>query len=613
MATSIKKLSNTFVWILMGLLIVGLAGFGAVNFSSSMSAVAIVGEEEVTVDEYLREMQREQRALQAQGGQSLTFAQMAAFGLDQAVLGRLISIASIDNEVKNLGISVGDENLRQELAEIPAFQDASGKFDRQAYSFALQNVNLNESDFEADLRRESARTLVQGAIVVGAKMPQTMTKTMTDYIGARRSFSYVAFSPDQIALIQVVPEDAVLKEFYDANTAQFTLPETKRITYARLSPDMILDSVDVADEALRALYAERSDQYEVAERRLVERLVFADEASAADAKAQIDAASTTFEALVQARGLSLQDIDLGDVTLPALGEAGKAVFAAEVNDVTGPLPTDLGPALFRINGRLEAHLTTFEEALPDLRDELATDHARRQIEQQAEEVNDLLAGGATLEDLANESKMEVASLDWSGETGEGITAYEGFRTAASVVTLEDFPAAEFLEDGSLFALRLDEILPERPEAFEDAKQKVLAAWEADRVATALQAQADALFAVASETGEFPEGTQVQSETGLTRTAYLDNTPADMMNQIFTMAPGDLKVIQGEASTVVVRLDEVLAAEENEEMQLLAKALSTQLDQAVSEALFSAFINDAQLRAAPRVDQQALNAVMTNYQ
>ncbi|WP_417714298.1 SurA N-terminal domain-containing protein [Pseudophaeobacter arcticus] len=613
MATSIKKLSNTFVWILMGLLIVGLAGFGAVNFSSSMSAVAIVGEEEVTVDEYLREMQREQRALQAQGGQSLTFAQMAAFGLDQAVLGRLISIASIDNEVKNLGISVGDENLRQELAEIPAFQDASGKFDRQAYSFALQNVNLNESDFEADLRRESARTLVQGAIVVGAKMPQTMTKTMTDYIGARRSFSYVAFSPDQIALIQVVPEDAVLKEFYDANTAQFTLPETKRITYARLSPDMILDSVDVAEEALRALYAERSDQYEVAERRLVERLVFADEASAADAKAQIDAASTTFEALVEARGLSLQDIDLGDVTLPALGEAGEAVFAAEVNDVTGPLPSDLGPALFRINGRLEAHLTTFEEALPDLRDELATDHARRQIEQQAEEVNDLLAGGATLEDLANESKMEVASLDWSGETGEGITAYEGFRTAASVVTLEDFPAAEFLEDGSLFALRLDEILPERPEAFEDAKQKVLAAWEADRVATALQAKADALFALASETGEFPEGTQVQSETGLTRTAYLDNTPADMMNQIFTMAPGDLKVIQGEASTVVVRLDEVLAAEENEEMQLLAKALSTQLDQAVSEALFSAFINDAQLRAAPRVDQQALNAVMTNYQ
>ena len=613
MATGIKKLSNTFVWILMGLLIVGLAGFGAVNFSSSMSAIALVGEEEVSVDEYLRELQREQRAMQAQSGQTLTFSQMAAFGMDQAVLGRLISIASIDNEVKSLGISVGDDNLRQELAEIPAFQDASGKFDRQTYSFALQNANLNESDFEADLRRESARTLVQGAIVVGAKMPDAMTKTMTDYIGARRSFSYVALSPDQIALIQVVPEDAVLKTFYEANLDDFTLPETKQITYARLSPEMILDTVQVDEEALRALYAERSERYQVAERRLVERLVFADEASASEAKAQLDVAGTTFEALVEARGLALQDIDLGDVTQSALGDAGETIFAAEVGAVVGPLPSDLGPALFRINGRLEARLTTFDQAMPELRDELASDRARRLIEQQAEEINDQLAGGATLEDLANESDMEVASLGWSGETGEGITAYEGFRTAASVVTLEDFPTAEFLGDGSLFAIRLDEILPERPEAFEDAKQKVLTAWEADRIATALQAEAETLLATSSETGDFPEGAQVQQEIGLTRTAYLDNTPADMMNQIFTMEPGDLKVIKGEAGTVVVRLDEVLAAEENEEMQLLAEALSTQLDQAVSEALFSAFISDAQLRAAPRVDQHALNAVMTNYQ
>ena len=95
----------------------------------------------------------------------------------------------------------------------------------------------------------------------------------------------------------------------------------------------------------------------------------------------------------------------------------------------GPLPSDLGPALYRVNGRLEARHTTFEQAEPELRDELAADRARRLIEQQAEEINDLLAGGATLEDLANESDMEVASLGWSGETGEGITAYEGFRTA----------------------------------------------------------------------------------------------------------------------------------------------------------------------------------------
>ncbi|MCD9147766.1 peptidylprolyl isomerase [Pseudophaeobacter flagellatus] len=613
MATGIKKLSNTFVWILMGLLIIGLAGFGAVNFNSSMSSVAQVGDEEVTVDAYLRELQREQRALQAQGGQSLTIAQMAAFGLDRVVLQRLISIAAIDNEVKNLGISIGDENLRKELAEIPAFQAASGKFDRQAYSFALQNVNLNEKNFEADLRRESARTLVQGAIVVGAKMPKTLTDTLTNYIGARRSFSYVQLSADQVALTQVMPTDAELQSYYDDNQGSFTLPETKRITYARLSPEMIMDSVEVDEVALRKLYDERADEYQVPERRLVERLVFADEQSAAGAKAQLDVGGTTFEALVEARGLALSDVDLGDVTTDDLGAASDSIFAAEVGAVVGPHPTDLGPALFRINGHLEARITSYEDAMPELRDELAADRARRLIEQQAEEINDLLAGGATLEDLATESDMQVATINWNGKTSEGISAYEGFRTAASVVTLDDFPEAEFLGDGSLFALRLDEILPERPEPFETAKQKVLDAWNADRVAAALQAQADALFLAAKEAGTFPEESQVKTETGLTRTAYLDNTPADMMNQIFTMEPGDFKVITGEDSTVVVHLDAVLPTETSEEMQLMADALGTQLDQAISEALFTAFVADAQLRAAPRVDQQALNAVQANFQ
>lgn len=613
MATGAKQLSRTFVWILMGMLIVGLAGFGAVNFSGSVTSVALVGDEEVSVDAYMRELQREQRALQAQSGQAMSISQMAAFGLDRAVLGRLISLAAIDNEVNTLGLSIGDENLFKELAEIPAFQDASGNFDRQAYTFALQNAGFSETDFEADLRRESARTLVQGAITVGADMPDVLTKTLTSYIGARRSFSYVAIDKNQFALTQVVPEDAELKAFYDANIDQFTLPETKRITYAHLSPAMLLDTVEVDEAALRRLYDERSDQYLVPERRLVERLVFADDEAAASAKAQLDVGGTTFEALVQERGLNLQDIDMGDVTMETLETAAEAVFAAEVGSVVGPLPSPLGAALYRVNGRLEARVTTFEDATAELRDEVAADRARRLIEQQSEDINDLLAGGATLEDLVQESEMQVATIDWTGEAGEGINAYEGFRAAASVVTLDDFPTADFLDDGSLFALRLDEILPERPEPFETAQQKVLDAWNADRLSQAVLAEAEALLAELQNSGNFPEGATVVDETGLTRTDYLDETPADMMNQIFTMEPGESKIIAGDENTVVVRLTEILPAEENEEMKLLADALDAQLDQAISNALFEAFVTDAQLRAAPRIDQHALNAVQANFQ
>ena len=61
MAVGMKNFSKTFVWILMGLIMFSLVGFGAVSFSGSNTAVATVGDQEVSVEDYYREMQREQQ------------------------------------------------------------------------------------------------------------------------------------------------------------------------------------------------------------------------------------------------------------------------------------------------------------------------------------------------------------------------------------------------------------------------------------------------------------------------------------------------------------------------------------------------------------------------
>ncbi|MBY6055947.1 peptidyl-prolyl cis-trans isomerase [Leisingera daeponensis] len=613
MAAGMKHLSKTFVWILMGMLIVGLAGFGAVNFTSSSSSVATVGDEEVSIGNYVRELQREQRALQAQTGQAMPMSQMTAFGLDRAVLGRLISLAALDHEAKSLGLSLGDENLIEELAAIDAFQGVNGQFDREAYSFALRNAGLSEKEFEEDLRREAARTIVQNAVLTGTKMPATLTETLTGYIGARRSFSYVQLNAADIALTAEAPSDADLKAFYEANQERFMLPETKVITYAALRPSALLDEIEVDEAQLQRLFEDRADQYQVPERRLVERLVFADEEVAASAKAQLETGGATFESLVEARGLTLQDIDMGDVTMGDLGAAASDIFAAEVGTVAGPLPSDLGPALYRVNGRLEAQITAFEDAKPDLIEELASDRARRLVETQSEDIDDMLAGGATLEELATESGLELAQINWTEETSDDIAAYEGFRAAAAAVTADDFPEVAFLDDGSLFALRLDEVLPERPEPFEEAKDKVLEAWQADRLANALKDQGEELLAQAVSAGGFAEDAEVSTESGLTRTAYIDTVPADLVSQVFELEVGDFRLVQDADSAVVVRLDAILPPEASDDMALLTQALQAQLDQSLAQELFQAYAQDVQTRAEPRVDQQALNAAQANFQ
>ncbi|NIZ12662.1 peptidylprolyl isomerase [Phaeobacter sp. HF9A] len=610
-----KNLSKTFVWILMGLLFVGLAGFGAINVTGTNRTLATVGSAEVTVDEYARALQQEQRAIQAQSGQAVPLSQLITMGVDRGVLAGLVSAAALDNEVHNLGLSVGDQTLLKEITQIQAFHGPDGKFDRDTYKFALDNAGLSESGFEADIRSETARTLVQGAVTGGVKMPAILGETLTDYIGARRSFSYVRLSADDLALTTAEPGDEELQSYYDTHSDIFTLPETKVITYITLRPDALVDTVEVDETALQDLYKKRDAEFNIPERRLVERLVFADEDAAKTAKAQLDVAGTTFETLVQDRGLTLADIDLGDLSKEALGAAGDGVFAAQIGDVVGPFPTDLGPGLFRVNGVLEAKYTSYEDALPELREELALDRARRVIESRSEEIDDRLAGGQTLEELAAEEEgVELGRIDWTADSTDDIAAYDTFREAAQAVTMDDFPAVAFLDDGSLFALRLDEVLPQRPQPYDAALPAVTAAVKAERVAEALNAEAEVLKdAVDANDGQFPEDRDVVTQTGQTRTAYIDQTPVDLMTEVFEMTPNETRVVSDAEATVVVRLDEILPPDTSDDMTFLSQALSEQLDQSLSNEIFTIYMQAVQAEARPQINQQAVNAVHASFQ
>ncbi|NOD75525.1 MULTISPECIES: peptidylprolyl isomerase [unclassified Ruegeria] len=613
MAAGAKSLSKTFVWILMGLLMLGLAGFGATNLSGTVRTVAQVGDESISVDEYVRELQREIRAVEAQTGQPMQMSQARDLGLDQNALARLTALAALDNEVGQLGISIGDENLQQEIVAIPAFQGVDGSFDREAYRFQLEQIGMTDSEFETDLRKESARTIVQGAIMGGVEMPATLTDTMTDYIGARRSFTVATVGTEALENPIAEPTDAQIQTYYDENGDLFTLPRTKQLTYAILSPAMLIDTVEVDQDALQKLYEDRSDEYNQPERRLVERLNFPDEQAASEAKAQLEVGGTTFEQLVRERDLELNDIDLGDVTREDLGEAADAVFAADLDTVVGPLPSVFGPALFRINGSLAANNVPFEEAEPALREELAAERARRLIEAQSEDINDMLAGGATLEELADETEMELGQIDWTRESSDEIAAYDGFRVAAEAVQEGDFPEIAFLEDGSIFALRLNEVLPRRPEPLDSARDRVAAAWLQAETNKALEDRANAVLTQLATDGDFTTtGLPFRVENALTRTAFLDDVPADFMNEVFQMEPGELRVIGGNGAALLVRLDEVLPPADTDELRQLREALSAQMNQALSQNIFNAYVRDAQTRARPVVDQQALNAVQSSF-
>lgn len=607
------SLSKTAVWVLMGLLILGLGGFGAINLSGNLRSIGSVGDKSISVDQYARQLQQEIRAIEAQTGESLPFARAQEMGLDRAVLQRIVRNRALDHEAAEMGISIGDATLRDEIVAISAFQGIDGNFDREGYRFALQQSGMSEAAFETSIREEAARGLLQRAILGGVSMPNTYARTLVDYVAEERSFTWARLSADDLDTPVAEPTEEELQAFYDANSEDFMLPASKSITYAWLRPEDLLDEVEVPEDELRAEYDARSYEYDQPERRLVERLVFANEEAANQAAAALEVDGTTFEALVEERGLALADVDMGDVAKSDLDAAGDAVFTAESGEIVGPLPSSLGPALFRVNGILPAQNVPFEEAREVLEETLAISRATRAVEARAQEIDDRLAGGATLEDLAEETKMNLGAIDWTQESSEGIAAYGAFREAAAGLSADAFPQIDQLEDGGIFAMRLDETKPERPEPFEQARDAIQTAWRNAQIVEALTAKAESLTTELAKEGGFEAaGLEPKLGEGMTRSSYVDGTPDNFMDQVFDLDEGGVAVLPAGDHVVVLRLDAVTPAGENDETQALMDRLSQQLDQALAQGLFDIYSNAVMRDADPQIDQRAVSAVHVNF-
>ena len=610
-----KGITNTLVWVLMALLILGLGGFGVTNLSGTVRSIGSVGDSDIDVDEYARALQREIRAVEAERGEPVSFAEARDIGVTDSVLARLIASAAFDHETGQIGLSIGDENLRDEIVGMQQFQGVDGSFDREGYRYALDQAGLSESAFEEDIRAETARSFLQAAVMAGVTMPEGYMQTLLDYLGEQRSVAWSVLGRDDLQTGMPVPDDSDLQTYHSENEDQFTVPERKRITYALLTPDMLIDTIEVDEEALRDAYEARESEFNQPERRLVERLAFGSEEAAQAALEQIESGDSTFEDLVAERGLDLADIDLGDVSRADLEGAGDDVFAASTGDVIGPLSSPVGPALFRVNAVLSEQVTSFEEAEPDLRAELAADRARRVVDSRIDAVDDLLAGGATIEDLADETDLELGQIDWHEGISEGIAAYDAFRSAASAVSEGDYPEVMQLDEGGIFAMRLDEVVPPEVQPLEEVRDAVTAAWEQEALVSELKAQAEPVVERLAGGESLEEaGLSVDGSQTLTRRGFRAEVPPSFIETVFGMEEGGATMIEGNGRVFVIKLDEILPPDsEDSDLQELQDLLQQRAATSLSQDLFQVLANDIRNRAGIELDQAAMNAVHSNFQ
>lgn len=605
-----KKRGNSVIWGVLSLVMLGLGGYGVTNFSASQTELGRVGDRPIEVRSYARTLGREIDAFSAQIGQPVGFEQAQALGIDRNVLSQLVSAVTLENEAANLGISVGDAQVSEKIMSAQVLQGVDGKFSRDAYSQFLSQQGLSEAEFEQTLRDEAARTLLQGAVLGGMTAPEGLVNKLTAWAAETRSFTYAELLASDLTEAIAEPSQAVLTAWYDAHNDAYMHPEIRKLTYIWLSPDDIMDQVEVDEEALKQAYEDRKAEFLIPEQRLVARLVYPTEEEATAAKAKLDSGEATFEGLVQDRGLAVDDVDLGEVSRESLGAAGDAVWALTEPGVVGPLQSDLGPALFAMNGILEAQETTFEEARDDLKSEVALGRARRMVADRQGEIEDMLASGATLEDVAKDAGIKIGQIDFSAESEDELAGYENFRKVAAEITAESFPALEGLDDGGVFALRLDGIEPAAVRPLEEVKDKVAADVKKDSTHAGLMTLAQESLA------QIENGATLET-LGLVTTRFedfardgfvADASPA-IGQQVFAMTAGDSRVIDADGHVYLVTLNAVTPADPNSDpVKAAREKISASLGQSVGRDLFEMYTKATQAEVGITLNQAAIDAV-----
>ena len=104
MATKKKSAASKLaVWVIVGLLMFGMIGFGAASFNGTQRSLGSVGDKTVSITSYSNALQSETSRFQEQLGRALTQQEIQTIGLDQQALNRVINTRALDQLVTNLG------------------------------------------------------------------------------------------------------------------------------------------------------------------------------------------------------------------------------------------------------------------------------------------------------------------------------------------------------------------------------------------------------------------------------------------------------------------------------------------------------------------------------
>lgn len=395
-------------------MIIAFAIFGIgdrfTNFNAS--ELARIGDKRITVDQYRFAYQNQLTQLQEKERRGITNEEARAMGLDRQVLYRLLSDAVVDQEAAKLGLAVGNEAIARTIYNDEAFRGASGKFDRMRFASLLQDARMSEASYVAQQRGLILRNEVEDAVVGDLSVPKALVDEIRRYKAEVRDFDFFILPPSAAGALPTPTPDQ-LKSFYEAHVAKFQAPEYRKLVVLSVVPANLIKPDAVSDADVKKRYDDmKTERFVTPERRAIQQLVFANDASAEAAKAKLDKGES-FDKLAADEKKSASDISLGTVKRSELEDpaVADAAFALPQGGTSGLVKGKFGKVIVHVSKILPKREQSLMEVSGQLKDEIAIIRANQEARHIRDTIEDQRTGGKTLTEAAATVGQKVRVID----------------------------------------------------------------------------------------------------------------------------------------------------------------------------------------------------------
>ena len=395
-----------------------LRGSGA--DAASGDTIAKVEGREITSADFRRTYQAQLQAYRSAYGGNMSDQLLKQLGIEQQILQQMVDERAALAEAERLGIRVSDEEVRQRIFAMPAFQENGGFIGDARYQqlLRMQRPPMVASEFEDNIRHGLAVEKLRGSLTDWLSVNDAELEKEYRRRNDKVKLAVVSFTADSFRT-QVTATDAEVAGYFDGHKNDFKIPEKRKIRYLLVDIDALRAKTVVPAADIEREYNNNSEQYSTPEQVRASHILFKTEGKD-DAAVKAKAAEVLKQARAGADFAELarknsEDTDSakngGDLDYFGRGrmvaEFDTAVFAMQPGTTSDLVKTGFGYHIIKLVDKKNATTRPLAEVRQQLNDQLAYQRAQAQAADLSQNIEKQIKTPADLDKVAKAQGLTV--------------------------------------------------------------------------------------------------------------------------------------------------------------------------------------------------------------